>query len=397
MDAKLHTYTVREIIDGFVYNELEGKGLFGLSGKLTIQPEYQRNYLYAEEKREEGVIHSLLKGYPLGLLYFNVLSDGVYDVLDGQQRITSIGRFRTGKFAIIDENGREQTFGSLDPALQDKIMDSPLYVYHFSGTETEITSWYERVNIPGLKLNQQEIDNAAYYGTFVTLAREEFSNSQNSNIDKWSAYIDGSARRQHFFEAALKWVSASQGMTKTGYMAAHRADDNITELTDYFNEVLDWISSVFLDVDKYMRGLEWDRLYREYGGNSYDASKVSESVQRLLEDSYIDKRSGIFEYVLGGEANYQLLQVRVFDDATKKRVYRQQTEDAKSKGISNCPLCAVGHDANNTKIWSIGGMDADHVTAWKKGGDTHIKNDRSGHSPRNIIRTSPNTKGRLWN
>ena len=62
--------TVKDICDGFVYNELEGKGLFGLSGKLTIQPEYQRNYIYADGKRDVAVIESILKGYPLGLLYF---------------------------------------------------------------------------------------------------------------------------------------------------------------------------------------------------------------------------------------------------------------------------------------------------------------------------------------
>lgn len=43
--------TVEDICKGFVYNDYEGKGLFGLSGKLTIQPEYQRNYIYADGKR----------------------------------------------------------------------------------------------------------------------------------------------------------------------------------------------------------------------------------------------------------------------------------------------------------------------------------------------------------
>jgi len=57
--------TVKDICEGFVYNELEGKGLFGLAGKLTIQPEYQRNYIYASDggKREMAVIESILKGY----------------------------------------------------------------------------------------------------------------------------------------------------------------------------------------------------------------------------------------------------------------------------------------------------------------------------------------------
>lgn len=59
--------TIEDIIKGFSYNESEGKGLYGLSGKLTIQPEYQRNYIYAENngKREVAVIDSILKGYPI--------------------------------------------------------------------------------------------------------------------------------------------------------------------------------------------------------------------------------------------------------------------------------------------------------------------------------------------
>ena len=84
--------SIKDVCEGFVYNELEGKGLFGLSGTLTIQPEYQRNYIYADGKRDVAVIQSLLKGYPLGLIYFNQTSDGKFEVLDGQQRITSFGR-----------------------------------------------------------------------------------------------------------------------------------------------------------------------------------------------------------------------------------------------------------------------------------------------------------------
>ena len=60
--------TVRDICDGFVYSEVEGKGLYGWKGQLVIQPEYQRNYIYADGKRDVAVIDSLLKGYPIGLL-----------------------------------------------------------------------------------------------------------------------------------------------------------------------------------------------------------------------------------------------------------------------------------------------------------------------------------------
>lgn len=85
-------------------------------------------------------------------------------------------------------------------------------------------------------------------------------------------------------------------------------------------------------------------------------------------------RKGIFEFVLGGGVDTKLLDIRVFDDTTKQVVYKRQTADARSKGSSNCPLCAIGHDAAKNKAWELRDMDADHVAAWSKGGATDIKN-----------------------
>lgn len=363
--------TVEDICQGFVYNELEGRGLFGLSGKLTIQPEYQRNYIYADGRKDVAVIESLLKGYPLGLIYFNKVSENNFEVLDGQQRITSFGRYVTNKFAVKDENGMEQYFSSIAADKQEKILKTPLLIYECEGTESKIKEWFKTINIAGIPLNNQELMNAVYSGPFVTLGKEEFSNSQNANIQKWSAYISGSANRQDFLERALEWVS--NGNTED-YMSSHRYDTNIKELKYYFNSVIDWVSGVFMDVESEMRGLEWGRLYEAYHNKAYDPKKVSAEVQKLYADSYVKYRRGIFEYVLGGCQDTKLLNVRVFDDATKKIVYASQTTLARTKAVSNCPLCAMGHDANKNKIWTLKDMDADHVSAWSKGGATDIKN-----------------------
>ena len=383
MKPILKQYTVREIVEGFVYNQLEGKGLFGLSGKLTIQPEYQRNYIYAEEKKEAAVIYSLLKGYPIGLLYFNVTDDDRLEVLDGQQRITSIGRFTTGKFAIRNEFNREQLYGSLPADQRDKIMSSELLVYHCKGKESEIKEWFKTINIAGIPLNNQELLNAIYSGPFVTLAKAEFSNSLNANIQKWSAYVKGSVNRQDFLATALSWIATSKGQDIDGYMAAHRYDHSITELKTYFDTVIDWISGVFCDVEKEMCGLEWGRLYEQYHRQSHNSEKVSFAVQRLYGDVYVKNHRGIFEYILGGESDTRLLDIRVFDDAIKQTVYKQQTVDAKHKGISNCPYCAIGHDVNKSKIWEVKDMDADHVSAWSKGGATDIRNCQMLCKPHN--------------
>lgn len=362
--------TVKDICEGFVYNELEGKGLFGLAGKLTIQPEYQRNYIYADGKKDVAVIESLLKDYPLGLIYFVKVAEDKFEVLDGQQRITSFGRFVTNRFAVkID--GMEQYFDSLAPELQSKISNTKLTIYECEGEEPEIKAWFKTINIAGVPLNNQELNNAIYSGPFVTLCKEEFSNSQNSNIQKWSAYIKGSANRQEFLECALDWVSKGK---IEDYMALHRRDNNINELKIYFNTVIDWISGVFIDVESEMRGLEWGRLYELYHKQAYSPKEVSEKVHTLYADSYVKNRKGIFEYILGGSTDTRLLDVRVFDEATKKAVYSKQTKEAEAKGESNCPLCAIGHDAHKNKIWKLADMDADHVAAWSKGGATDSNN-----------------------
>ena len=365
--------TVKEICDGFVYNELEGKGLFGLSGKLTIQPEYQRNYIYASDggKREMAVIESVLKGYPIGLLYFNKVSENNLEVLDGQQRITSLGRFIADKFAIVDENGLQQNFSGIAKDKKDKILETKLLIYECEGTESQIKEWFKTINIAGVPLVPQELLNAIYSGPFVTLGKEEFSNSQNANIQKWSAYIKGSANRQAFFERALDWTSKGN---IDDYMSIHRNDKNINELKKYFNSVIDWVSSVFTEVESEMCGLEWGRLYEQYHKKSYDPKKVSAEVRKLYGDPYIKNRKGIFEFILGGSVDTKLLEVRIFDEATKRSAYESQTVKAKKKEESNCSLCVVGHDANKGKIWSFGEMEADHVSAWSKGGATSAKN-----------------------
>lgn len=363
--------TIKDICDGFIYNELEGKGLFGLSGKLTIQPEYQRNYIYADGKRDVAVIESILKGYPLGLIYFNKINVNTLEVLDGQQRITSFGRFVTNKFAIKDENGMEQYFSGIASDKQEKILNTKLLIYECEGTESEIKEWFRTINIAGVPLNNQELLNAVYSGPFVTLGKEEFSNSQNANIQKWGAYISGNANRQDFLESAFDWVSKGN---IGDYMSRHRFDKNITELKNYFTSVIDWASTVFTNVESEMKGLEWGRLYETYRKQPYNSKTVSEEVKKLYADPYVKTRKGIFEYILGGSTDTKLLEVRVFDEATKKSICAKQTIEAEKKGISNCPLCALGNDSNKTKIWKLAEMDADHVTAWSKGGATDTKN-----------------------
>lgn len=381
MKTELKIYTVEQICDGFEYNELEGKGLYGLAGQLTIQPEYQRNYLYAENdgKKEVDVIDSVLKGYPLGLIYFNKVDCGRLEVLDGQQRITSLGRFLKNKFAV-KINGLEQIFDGLNEGQQQKILQTKLLVYICEGegehAEEEIKDWFKTINIAGIPLNRQEELNAIFSGPFVTKCKEEFSNSGNANIQRWNSYVKGPANRQQFLATALEWVSRNMDAKDkvSAYMSAHRRDDNINEIKTYFNTVLDWVDSRFDDVYIEMQGLNWGELYERFHHLPLNHSELSAKVRELMHDDFVTNRKGIFEYVLGGCQDTKLLNVRLFGKPTMRKVYQQQTDKAKAEGVSNCPYCAIGHDQNAHRIWKLEEMDADHVTAWSKGGSTDIEN-----------------------
>lgn len=373
MKTELKRYSVEEIVKGFVYNELEGKGLYGLSGKLVIQPEYQRHYIYGDGKKDVAVIESLLKGYPLGLIYFNV-DDDVLEVLDGQQRITSIGRFLTGKFAIR-QDGREQTYSSLPPEDQQLLKESEMLVYECQGTEKEIKEWFQTINIAGVPLNKQELLNAIYSGTFITRAKAEYSNSNNANLQKWSSYIKGDPKRQEILGVALDWVSSSQGKSIDAYLAQHRQDADIAELKTYFTSVIDWIGSVFTrSPDKEMKGLEWGVLYEQHHSTAYNAASIDADVDALRGDAAVTNAKGIYEYLLGGKKDKHLLAIRLFDDKIKRAAYEKQTQKAKTDGISNCPTCAGVDNANGTRIYKLNEMDADHVKAWSKGGATDLEN-----------------------
>ena len=373
MKTTLHTdWTVGDICKGFVFDRNEGKGLFGLDGELIIQPEYQRNYIYGDGKRDVAVVESLLKKYPLGLIYFVKNKDGKYEVLDGQQRITSFARFVNMSWPFaVEIDGHPRYFDSLDEDKKQLILNSPLTIYVCEGEPSEIQAWFETINIAGVPLVKQELRNAAYHGPFVTKARETFSNTGNANMNRWQTYIKGDPKRQAILETALNWVSDDR---INEYMAAHRYDDNIVELKNHFDTVINWVDSLFDYTGSEMCGRDWGRLYREYHKNSYSRDQITSQVNALLEDPQVTDKHGIFEYVLSNRTKPELLNVRVFDDKIKAEVYRHQTAEAEREEKSNCPLCAVSNNDNAKRIYKLKEMDADHVTAWSHGGATDASN-----------------------
>jgi 5-methylcytosine-specific restriction endonuclease McrA len=158
------------------------------------------------------------------------------------------------------------------------------------------------------------------------------------------------------------------------YMSKHRHNTDISQIEKHFSEVIQWISDTFPIVEQEMKGLEWGRLYEKYSGKDYDSVSVGDRVKQLYDDVSIKNRRGIFEFILGGELETKLLDIRIFEEPMKRSIFERQTAEAKKNQTSNCPLCALGNEVNRKKIWALSDMDADHIQAWSRGGLTTPEN-----------------------
>lgn len=374
MKIELRPIKVREVVDRYKDNDEEG--VVGYGGKLNIRPAYQREFVYKDEQRNE-VIRTIMRGYPstefpLNVMYWAEADDDHFELIDGQQRTISFCQYANNEFSIVVD-GIPQNFDNLSPEKKDYFLNYKLQVYVCTGTADEKLEWFSIINLAGEPLTPQELLNANFTGTWLSSAKRYFMKSNSPAYGLANMYIDIEANqsRGKGLETAIKWISKDNVKQ---YMADHQHDENADALWQHFKTVIEWVQETFVDYKREMKGLDWGRLYDKYHTQSYDPSTISVQVQKLYGDPYVNNSKGIFEYILGGSVDTQLLDIRVFDDATKRAVYATQTAAAKSKGESNCPYCALGHDAHKDKIWEQTEMDADHVTAWSKGGATSIEN-----------------------
>lgn len=354
MKIEQHEILIRDLVDE--YEDLDEEGVTGYGGKLDIRPKYQREMIYNPQQKEE-VIRSVLKGYPLNVMYWMIGKDEddeeAYELLDGQQRTLSICQYVDGVFSVELE-GKPMYFHNLGKDEQDKILDYPLTIYWCEGTDAERLEWFRIINTAGEKLTDQELRNAVYAGPWVTAAKKLFSKSGCYCYNLAGNYMKGDPIRQELFETVLKWASAAEDTTIEEYMAEHQDDKDANALKKYITDIVDWIETLFPNYNAKMKGLPWGIYYNTYKKRKYDPKDTAKRVAELFADTEITKYSGIYEFILGGEKDLKLLSLREFDEPTKRRQY------AKQKGV--CPMCGGKFEYED--------MHGDHITPWSKGGTT---------------------------
>lgn len=351
MEIAFTEISIRDLVEGYENNDENGVRAYG--GQLDIRPPYQREFIYKPEQ-QTAVIRTVSKDFPLNVMYWAKREDGTFEVIDGQQRTLSICEYLDGNFSVVFEGDKNPYgFSNLPADRQKRILDYKLTVYICTGSASEKLDWFRTINIAGEKLTEQEMRNAVYAGSFVTEAKRKFSKTNCVAYQMGNRYLSGSCIRQDYLETVIGWLNHGD---VSGYMAAHQHDPNADELWLYFQNVINWVQAKFTKYRKEMKGVAWGELYNAHKDDMLDANELESRIAKLMQDSDVQRKAGIYAYVLDGDEHH--LGIRTFDDNTKREVYERQS------GI--CTICG--------KHFEIEQMEADHITPWHAGGRTVAEN-----------------------
>ena len=375
MEIKRTSITIADLCKDYI-NETETdieKGVYAYGGRLCVRPPFQRSFVY-DQKQANAVVNTAMKGFPLNIMYWVDNGDGTYDCLDGQQRTISLANFVDGISHFVApwlNNNRKTYYSTLtrvNPDLLDKFLNYELEVYICKGTKAEQMEWFRTINIAGEKLYDQELRNANYVSKWLTDAKRYFSKANVNSTAKCPAeriggkYTNKNANRQELLEQVISWrIDSKEDADICQYMEDHINDDDASDLWNYFNDVINWITELFPgDYENGMKSVNWGHLYNCYGNDTFDSDEIHDKFIELMEfkeskelDISVAK---IVEYCITRDEN--LLKHRKFTESQRTILYNRQ------KGI--CPDCE--------QKFMKAEMHAHHIVPWYNGGRTELDN-----------------------
>lgn len=368
-------------------------------GRIVLNPEFQRNYVYSEEKAS-SVIQSMLLGMPLGVIYFaNIDSKNL--CVDGQQRLTSMLKFINNEFplkkldVLTELNGKR--FNELEQDIQDTILEYPISTVHIKDCNYEqIYFLYEKLNMGSEKLNAQEIRRCVYIGEFNWMLENIVSEGIVANI---LGDIDN--KRLKRVETLLNALAVcdkldyktSRKKLLNDYMQLHKNDttQEVLRMRNQILKVFRLIEDVLGDrAFKYksQTNINNTLLYSiYYSFSSIDHQLIRENADVIREKLINIEAKDICLYNPNGNVNgdakgirysinkvYELIQDSLeFIGATKQRNFPAEWRNILyEKQDGRCGICGQ-------KILNISNAELDHIIPFSKGGDSNISNAQVTH------------------
>lgn len=247
-------------------------------GDINLNPEYQRNYIW-DNKKASMLVESIILNVPIPVVYVSQEEDDSWTVIDGLQRLNSLKRFfdrdfRLSGLEILSDLNKSDA-KTLNPKALRILKNGLLRIIVISHDSNEEIKYdvFMRLNRGSVRLNEQELRNCLYRGTFNEMLKECSKNAQFLTLLK----LNEPHIRMMDCELILRYIAVSNSWNiqedyidnYTGRMKnfmndfmlsmQNATEANIEEFKIDFNSTVNKVLTVF--GDKAFRRVHEDGVY----------------------------------------------------------------------------------------------------------------------------------------
>lgn len=370
---------------------------------IITDPDYQRKYVY-DDKRASCLIESILIGIPIPVIYLAEEDEGVYSVIDGQQRITSFVRYLKNEFPLSGLKKLQELnglyFKELDKSIQRKLNYQTLSTVCIErGSESLKYEIFSRLNLGAVKLRDQEVRNCIYRGNFNNMLKE----IAQTNAILPILFHDSNTRYSYeerilrFFALRDMKLKGTFKLMMNDYMAIH-ANDATALLESEKKQYNDLIELVKIVLGENAFFASSDQRHK-FNGAVYDSIMIpfssfpkkeiikhSDEIRNAIE-ALKKENKDYQDWVYAGTNSAKRIRSRVYavtsllneiiqphslNQSTQKRLFSADIKKALFHPGCICSFCG-------NQILDINDCEVDHIIPYDLGGPTEIENAQLLH------------------
>ncbi|MFT4806570.1 MAG: hypothetical protein ACI9YE_003806 [Psychroserpens sp.] len=273
-------------------------------GELTLQPDFQRKFVWTHEHQEQ-FIETILKGFPFPEVY---ICDGeinvakmltIKNVIDGQQRLTTIKNYIDDKFKQPLVLVAPYTL--LSEAQKKSFLSYQVVMRDLGEIDEETTrEIFRRINLTKFKLDNIEIQNAIYDGEFIQAAKFILDNIE---LSKFGVFRESEFSRM----ADLHFMLLVMGTIENqGYFAQDKMVEKLVALNNDKYSAKDHIISLLIKAFAIISDLNIpaDSMWFRKSNFFTLVCEVAKNIDNLPEDFFV-KLCTLEESVMDAKRNLE--------------------------------------------------------------------------------------------
>lgn len=371
---------------------------------IITDPDYQRKYVY-DDKRASCLIESILIGIPIPVIYLAEEDEGIYSVIDGQQRITSFVRYLKNEFQLSGLKKLQSLnglyFKELDKSLQRRLNYQTLSTVCIEKDSENLKyEIFSRLNLGAVKLRDQEVRNCIYRGNFNNMLKDIAQTNSNLPVLFHDSNIRYSYEERilRFFALRDMELKGTFKLMMNNYMAIHAYDNelSIENAKRQYNSLIELVKAVLgesaffsaADQRHKFNGAVYDSIMIPFSSfPKRDIIKHSDEIRSAIETLKRDNKD-YQDWIYAGTNAAKRIRSRVGvvmeilnkiirnnEFARIKVQKRLFSPDIKEKLFHTGYICSYC----GNQIPNIDDCEIDHIVPFDLGGPTEIENAQLLH------------------